>query len=102
MPSLPSSTVVMARTASMSSTFARPRMSWSERGSRSAIEGCLSGQEAGQQERCGEAPSVVLVGEVEPFARRECVGEHDAGDPLRGAGGIAGTDVGLEQWLADS
>src|SRR5437660_10349663 len=96
-----SSVVVMARMASMSSTFLRPRISASVRGSRSAIGACLSRQEAGEDERRGEAPGVVLVGEVEPFARRERVREHESGDPFGGAPGIGNADVGLEKWRRD-
>src|SRR4051812_13544256 len=101
MPSLPSSTVVMARTASRSSTSARPRISASERGSRSAIRGCLSGQETGKDERGDESPGVVLVGEIEPFARRERVGQDEPGDPLGGARRVALADEGLEHRRGD-
>src|SRR5256885_16811744 len=87
--------------ASRSSTSARPRISSSVRGSKSAIDGCLSGQEAGKYEGDDEAAGVVLVGGGETVARRGGVGEHEAGGPLGGAGGVALTGGRVEQGRSD-
>src|SRR3954470_17365750 len=102
MPGLPSSTVVMARIESMSLTSTRPRISWSVRGSRSAMGVRLSvSGESGEEERAGEAASVVGFAEVEVRAGGECVGEDDAGHPLGSPGRTLDAEVGFEPRRTD-